>query len=67
MADDPLTPSQLEQLRRNLALLSKSGVETAYQQAYKDCEMKGDKLPRPVAIQQLVQAWRQLWMWTKKR
>jgi hypothetical protein len=64
--DAPLTPDELRQLRSNLARLSQSGVENTYRQAYRDCEMKGDRLPRPVAIQQLVQAWRQLWEWRKK-
>jgi hypothetical protein len=35
MDDRPLTSEELEQLRRNLALLSRSGVEEAYKQAHK--------------------------------
>ena len=30
----------------------------AYEQAYKDCALRGSKVPKPVAIQQLVQAWK---------
>jgi hypothetical protein len=47
MDDRPLTSEELEQLRRNLALLSRSGVEEAYKQAHKDCVLKGDTLPGP--------------------
>jgi hypothetical protein len=66
MEERPLTPEQLKQLRRNLALLSEAGVENAYRDAYKDCELKAGRLPKPVAIQQLVQAWKQLWVWKKR-
>jgi hypothetical protein len=64
--DRPLTPDELEDLRRNLSRLSESGVANAYREAYKQCEMRGDKPPKPVAVQQLVQAWRQLWEWRKR-
>ncbi len=46
MDDQPLTEEQLLQLRQNLARLSESSVKDAYQQAHKDCEMKGDNLPK---------------------
>src|SRR5436190_3894378 len=59
--DRPLTEEELQQLRQNLARLSESGVENVYREAYVACELKGTRLPKPVAIQQLVQAWRQLW------
>jgi hypothetical protein len=67
MDDRPLTPEEVKQLRENLARLSEAGVENAYVEAYKACEMKAGRLPRPVAIQQLVQAWRQLWAWRRRR
>lgn len=67
MEDRPLNDDELAQLRQNLARLSEAGVESVYRDAYKSCEMKGGKLPRAVAIQQLVQAWRQLWAWRTKR
>ena len=66
MDDRPLTAEEVTQLRENLARLSEAGVENAYVQAYKDCEMRGGRLPRPVAIQQLVQAWRTLWSWRRR-
>jgi hypothetical protein len=66
MEERPLTEDELKQLRRNLALMSEAGVESAYNEAYKQCAIKGGRLPRPTAIQQLVQAWKQLWKWKKK-
>jgi hypothetical protein len=66
MDDRPLTAEELKQLQRHLALLSEAGVENAYEEAYKDCALKGNRLPKPVAIQQLVQAWKQLWSWRRK-
>jgi hypothetical protein len=65
--DAPLSEEQIKQLRLNLSRLSESGVEDAYKEAYRQCELKSDRLPTPVAIQQLVQAWRQMWMWRRKR
>jgi hypothetical protein len=67
MEERPLNREEIEQLRRNLARLSEPSVENAHREAYKACEMKGSKSPQPVSIQQLVQAWRQLWMWRRKR
>jgi hypothetical protein len=59
--DRPRTKDEIDQLRRNLARLSEPSVENVYGEAHKACELKGNNLPKPVAIQQLVQAWRQLW------
>jgi hypothetical protein len=65
MDDRPLTEDELAQLRQNLARMSESGVKNVYQEAHKECEMKGGRLPKAVAIQQLVSAWKQLWTWRK--
>ena len=67
MDDRPLTEPELQELRQNLARLSESGVENAYREAYRQCELRGNQLPKPVAMQQLVQAWRQLWTWRRPR
>ena len=56
MDDRPLTKEELEQLRQKLAHLSQPGLENAYREAYKDCELRGSRVPKAVAIQQLVQA-----------
>jgi hypothetical protein len=54
---------ELEQLRENVARLSEHGVRKFYQDAWRDCEMRGERLPSAKAVQQLVQAWKQLWRW----
>jgi predicted aminopeptidase len=58
-----MTEEELEQLRRNLARLSDDGVKRAYQTAWEEARMRGDRLPPAKAVQQLVQAFRQLWRW----
>ena len=63
---DQLTEEELKKYRQQLARLSECSVEEEYKQAYRECEMKGDRLPKPYALQQLVQAWRQLWIWRKR-
>ena len=61
--DRPLTKEELDQLQHNLALLSPHSVRQAYDQAWEECRMKGERLPPAKAVQQLVQAWKQLWRW----
>jgi hypothetical protein len=62
-SDRPMTEQELEQLRQNVARLSEHGVRQFYQQAWEDCRMRGERLPSAKAVQQLVQAWKQLWRW----
>jgi hypothetical protein len=57
---------ELEQLRQNVAKLSEDGVRRFYRLAWEDCRMKGDRLPPAKAVQQLVQAWKQLWRWRER-
>jgi hypothetical protein len=61
--EPPLTEEELEQLRRTLAMLSDDGVRREYQRFWEECRMKGERLPPARAVQQLVQAWKQLWRW----
>ena len=49
MDDRPLTEDELAQLRQNLARMSESGVKNVYQDAYRECEMKGGRLPKAAA------------------
>jgi hypothetical protein len=62
-SDRPLTEKELEALQQNLARLSEPSVKQVYQQAWEECRMKGERLPPAKAVQQLVQAWKQLWKW----
>jgi len=61
--DDALTESELAELKRNLLLLSGSGVENFYRDAHKECSL--ERKPNPKAIQRLVTAWKVLrgWGW----
>ena len=61
--DESLTRQQLEELRRNLSLLSPSSVMDFYRAAHRECA--AERKPTPRAIQQLVTAWKILrnWNW----
>jgi len=59
--DRPFTQEELELVQQNLARLHESSVKQVYRDAWKECEMRGDRLPSPKAIQHLVQAWKWLW------
>lgn len=61
--DRPLTEPELKAVQQNLARLSESSVRQVYRQAWEECRMKGERLPSAKAVQQLVQAWKQLWKW----
>lgn len=61
--DDALTQPEVEELKRNLLLLSGSSVESFYRDAHKECSL--ERRPNPKAIQRLVTAWKVLrgWGW----
>jgi hypothetical protein len=65
--DQPLTEAELHERRRKLSMLSPQHVAESYKQAYEACRMDGDRLPRASAIQELVAAWKLLWMWRRRR
>jgi hypothetical protein len=47
-------------------MLSVQSVRDMYREAYEQCKMNGDSLPRAAAIQQLVTVWKQLWEWRRR-
>jgi hypothetical protein len=62
--DDTLTREHLKELGENLAHLSPSAVLDFYQRAYRDCRIvNSSTFPAPRALQELVQAWKQLRKW----
>ena len=61
----PLTEDELRQLRQKLARLSEHRVRDLYDEAWEACRIKGQRIPSPKAVQQLVQAWKQLWLWRR--
>lgn len=58
--DDKLTDAQLAELRNKLALMSVTAVKDAYQSAYFQCKLDGEKIPSARAIQTLVQTWKDM-------
>jgi hypothetical protein len=61
-----MTPEELARRRNEYAKLHESSVQRLYRQAWKECSMDGNDIPRPAAIQNLVQVWKTLWRWRRK-
>jgi hypothetical protein len=67
MQDDKLNDVQLQELCRKLSVMSVTAVMDAYRSAYFQCKLDGDKVPSARAIQTLVQVWREMRGWSKRR
>ncbi len=63
--DDVLSPADLQHMREGLSRLSIEAVRHAYQTAYARCRMVNDRVPSARSMQELVQAWKQLWTWRR--
>jgi hypothetical protein len=63
--EDILTPAELKQMREALSRMSLDALRHAYQTAYARCRMVNDRAPSARSMQELVQAWKQLWTWRK--
>jgi hypothetical protein len=62
--EDILTSQDLKDLGHSLAHLSESAVRDFYQRAYRDCRIiNSHTFPPARAVQELVQAWKQLRKW----
>ena len=61
--DDVLTGVEVNALRERLSKIDRHAVEAFYRAAYHRCALQAWSLPTPRAIQELVQAWRQLRKW----
>jgi hypothetical protein len=60
------TREDLQEIMHNLSLLSEHGVREFYQRAYRECAIiNSHTFPSARAIQELVQAWKQLRKWRK--
>jgi len=65
--EDMMSQSDLDALNEGLAKLSMHTVLEFYQRAYRDCRIiNSSTFPTPRAIQELVQAWKQLRKWGKR-
>jgi hypothetical protein len=63
---DMMSRKDLDALAESLAHLSRSAVLDFYQSAYRDCRIiNSSTFPSARAVQQLVQAWKQLRKWRK--
>jgi hypothetical protein len=60
-----LSQEELHQLSESLAHLSMSGVRDFYQRAYRECRVVNREIPSARAMQELVQAWKQLRKWRR--
>jgi hypothetical protein len=64
--DQPLSREHLKELNYNLSHMSMSAVLDFYQRAYRDCRIiNSHTFPPARAIQELVQAWKQLRKWRR--
>jgi hypothetical protein len=61
--DEIMSREDLKEIRERLAHLNMDAVRHAYQTAYARCRMLNDRVPSARSIQELVQAWKQLWKW----
>jgi PP-loop superfamily ATP-utilizing enzyme len=60
------TREDLREIMHNLSLLSEHGVREFYQRAYRECAIiNSHTFPPARAVQELVQAWKQLRKWRK--
>jgi hypothetical protein len=64
--EDILTREHLDELARNLSHLSMSAVLDFYQRCYRNCRIiNSHTFPSARAVQELVQAWKQLRKWRR--
>jgi hypothetical protein len=61
--EDILSREDLHALGQSLAHLSMNAVRDFYERAYNRCRITGRDFPPARAIQELVQAWKQLRKW----
>ena len=60
------TREDLREIMHNLSLLSEHGVREFYERAYRECRIiNRQTFPPARAVQELVQAWKQLRKWRR--
>jgi len=65
--EEILSRDHLNELADNLSRLSMTAILDFYQRAYRDCRIiNSHTFPPARAIQELVQAWKQLRKWRRK-
>ena len=58
--NETLSKSELAELRQRLADMKASELEIYYQARHNACRYTGVRVPAPCAVQEFVQAWKQL-------
>ena len=61
--DDVLSPRDLAELRERLSMMGASAVQDFYRSAHFVCRIGPGHFPSARAIQELVQAWKQMRKW----
>ena len=61
--DEVLTKNDLAELQRRLSMMSVTAVQDFYQSAHMVCRIGSGHFPSARAIQELVQAWKQMRKW----
>ncbi len=65
--EEILSREHLNELAQNLSRLSMNSILDFYQRAYRDCRIiNSQTFPPARAVQELVQAWKQLRKWRGK-
>ena len=62
-ADEVLSRKELAELQRRLSMMSQTAVQDFYQSAHFVCRIGPGHFPTARAIQELVQAWKQMRKW----
>ena len=57
---------ELKEIGANLARMGMTGVREFYERAYRECRMTSRDFPPARAVQELVQAWKQMRRWRKR-
>jgi hypothetical protein len=57
---EALSEADLVALRKRLAAMTLHELEIQYQASHNACRYAGVRVPAPIAMQELVQVWRQL-------
>jgi len=60
-----LSRDDLNRFAQHLSHLPMTGVRDVYQRAYRECRIVNREIPPARAMQELVQAWKQLRKWRR--
>jgi hypothetical protein len=65
MPDQQMTPAQLEDFQRRIAMLSPYTLESHYREHLERCQLRPGFVPSPRMIQGFVSILKHLWKWKK--